>query len=152
MSEWYGATRTNYVHIADRAGLHAALVDVPVRVQWHAEIADAARFLGDEDDGAWPGPEFETVDGQCRPFSPATHICPFMEAGDVLVIVSSGSTDDDNVVSGWAEAWHSNGGCVSLQLDEIYQRAAQAFAIDVESVTVAEYDACKPRQVERQRG
>jgi hypothetical protein len=150
--EWSGHTRTNFVHIKDRASLEAALEGTGMLFEWHGQVPNAVCFFGEEDKGGWLTSYIDD-DGEVQEFNVAERILPFMEPGQVLVITSAGS-EGRRYSTGWTEAWHTDGRFVSLNLRQIYELAAEKFGMAEDEIALAEYETCLPRatDVERPRG
>jgi hypothetical protein len=156
MANWTGKARSNYVLIKDRAGLEAAWPKgVPLKQTWHDEVVNAVCFDSTDGDEGWPSSFLDDETAEPVEFNVGDSICPFMEDGEVLVVQCIGS-ETMHYVTGYAEAWHSDGRLVTLNLDRIYDDAAKAFDMPKSQITIASYTDCKTRDadasVDRPRG
>lgn len=140
MANYQATARSNYVKIKDMEGLKKALKPFDIAI-WEQ---DGMVGFGQSEmsDGGWPGwclisvaddePEEEIE------FDPAIQICPFMEEGQVLVMMESGH-EKLRYVQGHAQAFNTKGGYVQLILRDIYQMAADKFGVPLATITHAEY-------------
>lgn len=138
MADWYGSGRTNYVKIKDMAGLKAAVADFDVRVsEGVGDNAGRVCFLAEGQFGGFEDRWDQGTDTAID-FDPAVLICPYMQKGEVLVMIEAGA-EKLRYISGYAQAWHSDGRYVSLSLTEIYKKAAKKFGVSMSKITAAEY-------------
>lgn len=139
MANWYGTARSNYVRIKDMDGLRKALAPFPITIE---EQDDKVCFLSEEQDsGGWPSWAYlEDEDDSKREveFDATSCICPYMQEGEVLVMMEAGA-EKMCYVSGSAVAFNHNGDYVAIYLTDIYQKAADAFGVDRAAITEAEY-------------
>ena len=138
MTNWSGASRTNYVHYTDKAALVKALEGFQIDMVF-SEQEGTVMFMDSRfGEGDWPSSRI--VDGMQEDFSFEEHIMPFVQEGEVLVCMQSGS-EGHRYITGSAEAYVRKGGVLlvtSITLDDIYERAAREFDIETE-INVAEY-------------
>lgn len=148
MANYIASARTNYVHIIDMPGLEAALENFStVRpTRGSQEEAGMYCFLCEDDDGAgWPGCQYvydeESGEEKEIEFSWYEHVMPYVQEGEVLVIMEVGAEKLRYLV-GYAEALVRIGKRVkgmSIGLHDIYTQAAKKWKIPREQITVAEY-------------
>lgn len=138
MANWYGAARSNYVLIKNLGALVDALDPWPIGI--HKKHADDSEnsvlvcFLSEEQDsGGWPSLDFNDNE-----FDPKTCICPHMEPGQVLVMMEIGH-EKLRVLTGHAVAYNHEGKFVTVNLNDIYEKAAEAFGVECGSITPATY-------------
>lgn len=151
MANWYGAARSNYVLVKNLPALKADLEGWPISI--HKKYNDDSDnsvlvcFLSDEQDsGGWPGfmdewaedPETGEEFSREVEFDPSTCICPHMEPGQVLVMMEVGH-EKLRVLTGRAAAYNHEGKFVSVDLDDIYLKAANTFGVEYSSITPATY-------------
>lgn len=134
MSQWYGTARSNYVRIKDMAALKEAIKDINITIETDPE-GRVAFFGNDSDSGGWPTVE---IDDGYEPFDPAVSICPHMQEGEVLVCMQAGA-EKQRYVTGHALAYSHLGQVCGVNLDDIYQKAADQFKVRVLDITAAEY-------------
>jgi hypothetical protein len=132
MANWYGSARTNYVRIKDRDGLDEALAPFSLQV-WDKEGAVA--FGGEDEFGGFPSISLDSEGNEVQ-FDPETHICPYMEPNQVLIVMEVGA-EKLRYLTGWATAYSSEGKSVHVSIGDIYDKAEAAFPNH--SITEAEY-------------
>lgn len=151
MADWFGSARSNYVRVKDMDGLKAALEPWEIDIQPDDEdpAKDPAKvcFMSENQFGGWPSTTEIEVDDPDDPdgiiceeveFDPAVHICPFLEPGQVLILMEIGA-EKLRYLTGNAVAYHSDGRRTALSLDSIYTQAAQEFSVPLASISLAEY-------------
>ena len=135
-----GTARSNYVKLKDFDGLVNALEPFPISIE---KRVDGTVCLLSQDSGGWPsepwdGGEDEDEDGG-RPseyFDPLTHLCPFLEDGQVIVLMEVGNEGYRYLV-GAATAYTWDGRHISISIDQIYEQAESLFSVS--GITHAEY-------------
>lgn len=150
--DYYGKARTNYVRIADIRKLEKRLAgrsirivkrDLPIpehrlspseRENDTPPMETLYAFIVETEDGYWPTTEEDEDNGA---MGPETDIVPFMEPGEVLVLIHVGS-EGNRYLNGFAEAWDTNGNTEHIELDEIYVIAAQRLGMG-RMITKAEW-------------
>ncbi|MBF0556947.1 MAG: hypothetical protein HQK96_20725 [Nitrospirae bacterium] len=98
-------------------------------------------FLSDDEYGSWPSyvcVENEQGEEEEVEFDPTVHICPFMEDGEVLIMMTAGA-EKLRYITGHAEAYNSEGKWVSVFIEDIYEKAAKKFGVAKSSITACEY-------------
>lgn len=143
MANWYGAARSNYVLIKDLVALRETLDPWPIGIhKKHQDDSDnnvLVCFLSEEQDsGGWPSICWIDGDNDETEFDPVQLICPHMVEGQVLVMMEVGH-EKLRVLTGHAVAYYHDGKEVHVDLDDIYEKAANAFGVDRSSVTSATY-------------
>ena len=141
MANYEGAERTNYVRIREEK-LHDVAEYVRMfNIEMHEEDGTYC-FLPSawNDDGCFnTWGEFEDDDGnECEEELDWTLVALCMEAGQVLVVMSSGH-EKLRYITGWAAAWDWRGNYTSLSINGIYERAAEKFGVQTEDISRAEY-------------
>jgi hypothetical protein len=133
---WHGAARSNYVPIEDEEGLEKTLEPFEGLIKIDYDRHGKTGFtVGDEsNDGGWPSMVADD-DGNEIEFDPVHLICPFMAEGAVLVMMESGA-DKYREITGNAIAYKKDGTKVEIYLNYIYEKAAQAFGVDLASIGV----------------
>lgn len=137
MSDWYGGSRTNYVKIKDMDGLKKALEPFDLEIVEDRDSPNSIALLPNSEYGDWPTWAY-TEDGEEIELDPVGHICPFMEEGQVLVIMEAGA-ERLRYISGWAQAFTWDGRFVEVSLHQIYEKAAQEFGVPLTTITPASY-------------
>lgn len=136
---WQGAACSNRVQIEDMDGLEKALEPFEGVVEMTFDRHGKVGFKsGDEsNDGGWPSTVTDD-DGNEFEFDPVQLICPFMAEGAVLVMMQSGA-DKYREITGYARAYRKDGTEITICLDDIYQKAADAFGVDRISISMCSY-------------
>lgn len=149
--------RTNFIKIEDIEGLQESLAIFPeIIIEPHQDEPDYHMLYVDNHDGAWPshgeiehkteGDDFyiEEVD-----FRFEEHVMPFVAEGEVLVlqeIIYEGL----RYVSGGSSAYMREGNEIKeahVNMEEIYEKAAQAFGVVQDAIAPCQYDLLS-REVE----
>jgi hypothetical protein len=139
MANYVGAARTNYVTIENLQELTEVLNPWPLEIVKNSE-GKVAFLSADPDSSGWPyfgvDVSYEEVE-----LDVASVIMPFVKEGEVLLVMEAGH-EKLRYISGWASAWIRRGDTVSevtVSLNDIYQKAAEAFNVDKDDISVAEY-------------
>lgn len=123
MSNWIGLDRTNYFRVKNVDAFKAFIAkfdDVKL-----LEKAPDLFGLHAEDGEGWPSYEIDTDELMTPDF--VTQVAGHVADDDVVVFVSAGS-EKARYASGSATAFHK-GRSVSISIDDIYDKAKQAFGI-----------------------
>lgn len=134
MGNWCGSARSNYVKVKDIAGLKESLQHVDIAIK----ESDGMYWLCCEtDSGRWPT-AYSDDDDRELDFDPAQLICPYLDDGQVLVLLEVGA-DRMRCLTGRAEAYSADGRSVVVDLDRIYREAAEAFSVPQAMISKASY-------------
>ena len=142
MADYYGKGRTNIFKVKDIDALKTALAGAEFTVEARPDRgADAVVICVSDNDaaGSW-GQLVYTEDDDAEPtelFVPDM-IAEHLQDGQVAVFVHAGS-EKLRYLSAYSIAVHANGQQVRLDLDDIYQRAAEEFGVDVNEIDWAMY-------------
>ncbi|WP_342314750.1 hypothetical protein LIX17_25125 (plasmid) [Mycobacterium avium subsp. hominissuis] len=142
MADYSGKGRTNIFKVKDIDALKAALAGAEFTVEARPDRgADAVLIQVSDNDvtGCW-GQPVHTDDDDAEPtelFVPDM-IAEHLQDGQVAVFVHAGS-EKLNYLSAYSIAVHANGNQVRLDLNDIYQRAAEAFDVPVSEIDWAAY-------------
>lgn len=128
MANWYGKARSNYFYVKDEGAFLEALGEMIYDLDIVHDHAQRVGLLAKTEDGDWP-----TLDTQDVPDIVAEHLVP----GEVAVFMSAGA-EKLRCVTGYAEAVTSEGKRVSVSLQDIYAKAAEAFDVPVDKIPLAE--------------
>lgn len=135
MASWSGAARSNWVRVADLEGLKKSLDNWSISVQ---EDGDG-RVAFFSTVGGWPSfSEDETGDEIEFTFSEV--VMPYIAEGEVLVVMEAGY-ERLRYLTGVAAAFVRRGDTVEnkvVELFDIYEKAASAFAVPVAQINRAE--------------
>jgi hypothetical protein len=137
MANWYGAARSNYVKIKDINGLKKALEPFNINVNEDKGDGFVCFLCGDSSDGAWPSYS-EDDEGNELEFSFAKYVVPYMAPDQVLITMEAGA-EKLRYITGYAEAYHSDGRMVGLSLCDIYALARNEFSMSQGDISYAEY-------------
>jgi hypothetical protein len=166
MANYYAAARTNYVSLKEGLTVedfrgHIDAIGLP-SVEVIEKNGKVGLLSEDPDSGSFPSflcPEWETEDDLKNlsqalgipaeglkdmeeiEFSWAAHIMPLVKEGEVFIVMESGAEKLRYIV-GFAEAYVRQGDEVkftSINITEIYSKAAVEFGIPVEQIEPAEY-------------
>ena len=139
MANYIGFARTNYVRIRDVEGLKADLrpflEDGQLRI---AEEEDGRIAILDKMGHGWPVLSEYDESPEGVQFDPREQVCPHLEEGEVLVMMEAGR-EADRYAYGHAVAYSWEGEFVTVNLDDIYQRASAAFGVGVDEISRAAY-------------
>lgn len=119
--------RTNYFKVKDKSALEEYAEKAQVVIDWEEDKAALFADFGfqfqyeDEDTG-----EVEDLDI-------VESAKEFLADGEVLVLQSCGR-EGQRYVAGWTMACNNKGEMVSFDLDDIYEKAAQHFKVDLRSI------------------
>lgn len=131
---WYGAARSNYVQIIDEEGLEKALqpFDRLIVIDYDKHGKIGFKPTDESDDGGRPSAATDDEGNEVE-FDPVQLICPFMAESAILVMMESGA-DKYGGITGNAIAYKKDGTKVEIYLNDIYEKAAQAFGVDRASI------------------
>ena len=132
VSNWYGAAKSNFVKVKDLDALRKALEPWSIKIQENCAADGKICLLASSDEGGWPswGTDEEGADVE---FSFADLVVPHLVEGEVLVVVEAGH-EGLRCITGFAEAFDTKGGRVSLGLGDIMELAAKEFKVDLASI------------------
>jgi hypothetical protein len=137
MANWYGAARSNYVEIKDIDGLKKAIGTFDINVIEAARKGFVCFLGGEGSDGAWPSYSIDD-EGNELEFSFAEHVVPYMAPNQVLITMEAGA-EKLRYITGYAEAYHSDGRVVAVSLYDIYALAEKEFGVPRADISRAEY-------------
>lgn len=125
MANYYASARTNYFAVTDLEAFKADLESKTSSVQVVSKEEDGltlVALLGNDDDGAGFPFEYEDEDGEYVELDWAEIFKAHLEDGWVAIIMESGA-EKLRYIAGYAVAYNSKGETVSLNLDDIYDKA-----------------------------
>lgn len=142
MANYYGKGRTNIFRVKDVDALKAALSAAEFTVEDRPDRGpNAVSITVSDNDGAgnWGQLVYtdEHDDDPAELFVPDI-IAEHLQDGQVAVFVHAGS-EKLRYLSAYGIAVHASGQQVRLNLDDIYQRAAEAFNVDINGIDWAAY-------------
>jgi hypothetical protein len=137
MANWYGAARSNYVKIKDLNSLKKALEPFDIKISGEVGSDLVCLLCGDSSDGAWPSYS-EDDEGNELEFNFAEYVVPYMAPDQVLVVMEAGA-EKLRYITGYAEAYHSDGRMVKVSLYDIYALAEKEFGVSRGDISYAEY-------------
>jgi hypothetical protein len=117
--------------------LEKALEPFDINISKDGEGEFICLLSGDSSDGAWPSYS-EDNEGNELEFSFAEHVVPYMAHGQVLIVMEAGA-EKLRYITGYAEAYHSDGRVVAVSLYDIYALAAKEFGVSRGDISHAEY-------------
>jgi hypothetical protein len=130
--DWTGASRTNYVRVADLEGLKNALAVFPISIEAGEGKTHGMHCLISHDEyGSWPLSAVDPDTDNEVQLDEYTHILPFIMPGQVLIIMEAGH-EGQRYVSGFASAFLTTPPyeSVSVALFDIYELAKAQFGIE----------------------
>ena len=131
MANWYGAARSNYFLVKDRAAFNT----------WakarNLEVLEEGPMVGIHPDGAegWPSFYWDETEDDDVDFDIPKELSELLVEGQVVVMLETGA-EKLRYITGRAVAFDHTGKVVELSLSEIYDRAKQEFGVEP---TAAEY-------------
>lgn len=150
MANFFGTARSNYFRVKDSETFKAWVKKVPGLGVWEtsqatidfAETEEEKRRLAcvfgiysnDGDSGCWPS-SFEDEEGEYQHIDLIITIAPYLADGQVIVMMETGA-EKLRYVAGNAVAFDNTGKFVQVNLNDIYDKAFQAFGV---KPTAAEY-------------
>jgi hypothetical protein len=136
MSQWSGASRSNYFRVKDEATFRKWAKRRGLGILESRK--DGGRFAiypeDSSDDGSWPSYCLKTN----TEIDIASELSKHLAKGEIAILMSAGA-DKLRYITGEALAVNDRGSVLSLTLDEIYLRAARRFRVPVSSITQADY-------------
>lgn len=135
MANYYGLGRTNYVKIKNIEALREELANVPADIDIFERDGLVAFSGYQNDDGVISYAVWTEDDTEVHPFEV---IASHMEEDQILVYMEAGS-EKARYVHAHAMAMDYTGREVLLELNSIYAMAAEAFDVDINSITEATY-------------
>lgn len=137
MANWYGATRTNYVKVTDLEAVKK--VFKPFAVGIYIDGGGSICLLSEDEYGGWPASVMAEDDdgfeiGEELEFDFGL-IVPYLQAGEVLVVISSGAEKLRNI-TGDSIAYAWDGRVTRVDINDIYEKVRAEFGVDT---TRAEY-------------
>lgn len=138
MANWSGIARTNYVLPENLDELEKVAKRFDLRI---IRKDDRIGFVAETDDGGWPSNAYDEELDDDIEFDTATMLMPHIKAGEVLVLMEVGS-EKSRYASGSAQAYIRHGDLcrsVSMSLNDIFEKAAAEFCVDVKSIADASY-------------
>jgi len=125
MANYYASARTNYFAVTDLEAFKADIESKTSSVQVVSQEKDGLTLVGllgsDDDGGGFPF-EYEDEDGEYVELDWAEIFKAHLEEGWVAIIMESGA-EKLRYIAGYAVAYNSKGETVSLNLDDIYDKA-----------------------------
>lgn len=137
MANWTGKARTNYIQVKDVDALKAAAEQFNIEVNEHPTMA---RFVSFES-GMGDSGDFEhtfTNDDDVEVEWDWTDLCSHFAEGQVLIVMTVGG-ERTRYLTGIAQAVAWDGRVTSINLNDIYKKAAEEFSIDIGRIGRAEY-------------
>lgn len=125
MANYYASARTNYFAVTDLEAFKADLESKTSSVQVVSKEENGltlVALLGNDDDGAGFPFEYENEDGDYVELDWAEIFKAHLEDGWVAIIMESGA-EKLRYIAGYAVAYNSKGETVSINLDDIYEKA-----------------------------
>ncbi|MHB8742801.1 MAG: hypothetical protein ACYC9L_06700 [Sulfuricaulis sp.] len=129
MADWYGSSRSNYFHVKDADVFRKAMANFDVEVWDNKE--DPALFglgCGECSDGMWPSWDCDTDEE----FDFIDKVWPHLADGEVAVFQTIGS-ERMRYLTGFATAVNHTGERVDVSIEDIYEKAEQAFQTKVKT-------------------
>ena len=140
MANVMGFARTNYVKVKDLQGLSNALKDLGIEVLSHISTPNLVAFFPpkNSDDGTFPQVQNPYDENELHDLDWQTLVIPYLEDRQVLVVMTAGY-EGSRYCYGDAIAYTKNQPPVWVALTDIYQKAAKAFGVSTDDITLAEY-------------
>lgn len=135
MANWYGTSRSNAFRVKDLEAFKKALEP------WEIEVAERGdgrvALFPTTEDGDFPGIRYGDPDEDGfeteKEFSFEEYVVPYLVAGEVAINICSGA-EKLRYVTGYANAFHSDGRVVGICLDDIATLAAKTFGMDPKAI------------------
>ena len=139
MANWYGIARTNYVKVKDVDALTKFLDGFSVEIHTHPTMPGYV-MLSPDSMSDYGGFDYQTLDedGNEVEFSWANDIAPHLCEGQVLIVQEVG-WEKLRYLTGHATAVTWDGRETWLSIDDIYEKARQAFNLPSHPIATATY-------------
>jgi hypothetical protein len=126
MANWYGSARSNYFAVKDEAAFRewADKNSLQIFISENHPGLFAIAPSNDGDDGGWPSLFFDDETGEDRDFEVTDEIVPHLAEGHVAVLMEIGA-EKLRYLTGHATAVSSNGASITINLRDIYEKAAE---------------------------
>lgn len=138
MANWTGKARTNYILVKDVEALKAKADEIGIKVEVHTENPNFVTFEPDQgDDG-----DFETSfinDDEVEVEWTWSELSEHFAEGQVLIVMTVGG-ERTRYLTGFALAVAWDGRVTSINLNDIYLKAAQTFGVEKDRIAPAQYD------------
>ena len=125
MANYYASARTNYFAVTDLEAFKADIESKTSSVEVISQEKDGLTLvglLGTDADGAGFPFEYENEDGDYVELDWAEIFKAHLEDGWVAIIMESGA-EKLRYIAGYAVAYNSKGDVVTINLDDIYEKA-----------------------------
>lgn len=141
MANYYATARSNYFAVKDAAAFLAWAKSRQLAVWDQAQVDGTLLYaIGPDehdDSGSWPTYLYDEETDEELEVNVPDELVEHLADGYVAVLMEAGA-EKRRYVNGYAVAIHSSGEVVSLSLDDIYQKAKEAFG-PVAVITQAAY-------------
>jgi hypothetical protein len=128
MANWYGAARSNYFRVKDRAAFEAAMAAIEIDVWEKSDDGRRVAICSRGDDGGWPTYTCDEETNEDIEIDLPQMLVPHLEDGEIAVLMCAGA-EKLRYISGHANAVHSDGRIINLCLHDIYDRAQAEFGV-----------------------
>jgi hypothetical protein len=125
MADWYGSARSNYFKVEDEAGFEEFLKTLPDVTFQRAEGGLFALF-SDNEYGGWPA--YIWIQDDAQDFDLISAVAPWLAEDSVAVFMEVGA-EKLRYLTGWAVAVNKKGQQVMVSIDDIYDKAKEAFGV-----------------------
>lgn len=127
MADWFGTSRSNYFRVKDPAQFEeemATFSGLDVRQTKEGYYA----LFGDDGYGGWPSASYNEETGDESDFDIVEIVSRHLAEGEVAVFMSAGA-EKLRYISGYSEAVDHTGKRVFVSLNDIYEKAEEAFGV-----------------------
>lgn len=143
MANFYGSARTNYFKVKDAEAFKAWLGTLPdlELISHEHEGETYYGFLAQcPDSGCFPSYGFdrELDEPSDEPIDWAAELSVHLQEGQVAIMMECGA-EKLRYLAGWANAIYSDGREVWVSITDIYDKAARAFGVPLNTISKAEY-------------
>lgn len=146
MVDYKGKERTNFFEVQDIEGLRESLKDYDINIHQREAGSDFYMLYPSTDDGCFPFNTYNDETNEEIHFEFESEVMPFVREGEVVVYMGSGH-EKLSYISGCAYAYMRQGDDVKVSgfnLNDIYQKAANEFDIDVNTIAPCQYNHLAP--------
>ena len=142
MANWYGTSRSNYFRVKDDCDFRVWADTVGLRLLEYDGDGLFAIAPPEANDGYWPSSmdvydEEGDVEDEVS-IDIVDELPKFLAEGQVAILMRAGA-EKLRYVSGHATAVTWDGRVTYVNLNDIYQKAADEFGVAVGTITLAEY-------------
>jgi hypothetical protein len=143
MANWDGTSRSNYFRVKEPAAFRAAIEAIGDVEVVERAVDEGAPFFAVmpssmSDSGDWPDQRYNEETDDYEDIGFFGIVAGHLVEGEIAVFQTIGA-EKRHYLTGVAVAVNHEGTTISVSLDDIYEKAANAFGIPQGDITLAQY-------------